>query len=400
MTAPWDLLHVITKLELGGAQRVAMYQVEHSRFVTGERHLAFGPGGLLDAEAERLPGVVTHRLGALGRHVSPLDDARAVAEVATLVRALKARRPGARLLVHTHSSKAGVVGRLGAALAGADRIVHTIHGFGHNHQGRGPLRWALTAAERLAAHACDGLIAVTLANICEGERDRLLADRPARVVRAGIELDAFVRPARPRAEVRAALGIAEDAVVVLTVACLKPQKDPATWAEVGRRVTAEVPGAVFLLAGDGDLRPSTEAFIFEHGLGRRLRLLGWRDDVPDLLHASDVFFLPSLWEGLPQVVVQAMAARLPVVATAVDGTPEAVRDGETGYLVAPGDAKGMAAILVRLALSPEERRCLGERGSEMVDPFSAEQMMRDLDAFYAELAARRPRRLLARARSQ
>jgi glycosyltransferase involved in cell wall biosynthesis len=385
--AAWDLLHLITKLELGGAQLATLREVAGSCFATGARHLAFGPGGQLDEAARALPGVTVHTLPSLGRAVSPLDDVRAVLEVATLVRRL--RRPGARLLVHTHSSKAGVVGRLAARLGGADLVVHSVHGFGHTHHARGLGRRLLASAEWLAGWACDGLTADSLANVRQGERESLFHGRPARVVRCGVDLDAFATPKRERARVRAELGVGAEAPVVLTLACLKPQKDPLTWAEVGRRVTAARPGTVFLLAGDGELRPAVEAFIASRGLQGSLRLLGWRQDVAELLHASDVFFLPSRWEGLPQAIVQAMAARLPVVATDVDGNPEAVRPDETGVLCRPGDADAMSVALLALLADPARRAALGARGATCAEPFSERQMLADLDAFYAELAASR-----------
>jgi len=380
----WDLLHVITKLELGGAQLATLREVERARFATGARHLAFGPGGALDATAARLPGVTTHVVEALGREVSPTDDLAAILAIARLVRRL--RRPGARLLVHTHSSKAGVVGRLGARLGGADRVVHSVHGFGHGHGRTGAAAAALYSAEWVAGLAAHGFTADSLANVLQGEREGLFHGRPARVVRCGVDLAAYRQPAVSRAETRARLGLEPDAAVVLTLACLKPQKDPRTWVEVAARVAAAAPGVVFLMAGDGELRAEVEALIAARGLERSARLLGWRRDVPDLLHASDVFFLPSLWEGLPQAIVQAMAARLPVVATAVDGNPEAVHAGDNGYLVAPGDVPAMTTALSRLLADPALRARLGGRGPALAEAFSEERMIRDLDAFYAEVA--------------
>ncbi len=379
----WDVLHIITKLELGGAQLATLCEVERSSFVSGQRHLAFGPGGLLDARARELMGVELHELTSLGRAVRPGAELFALFEIARLVRRLK--RPEARLIVHTHSSKAGVLGRLGAYLGGADVIIHSIHGFGHSHHGRRLTRAFFWLLEKVASLVTTGFTADSHANIEEGRRDGLLGKRPCQVVHCGVALASFARSMSVRKEARAELGIKDEERVVLTLACLKPQKDPLTFARVAAKVAAQAPRAVFLLAGDGELRPALEDFIGTRGLSSRLRLLGWRHDVSRLLAAADVFLLTSRFEGLPQAIIQAMAAGLPVVATRVDGNGEAVREGETGLLCAPGDVEGLSAAV--LALVTDDERCarMGRAALVRCAPFSEEQMLAGLDAFYARV---------------
>jgi glycosyltransferase involved in cell wall biosynthesis len=375
----WRVLHLITQLELGGAQLATLEQVAHGRF--GKRRLlGYGPGGQLDGETEKLTGVQCMPISHLVRSVSPIADALAVVEIARLVRGL--RRQG-RLLVHTHSSKAGIVGRLGAYLGGADCIVHSVHGFGHSHHGGWLSRRLFTLAERLAARVTDGFTSDSQQNIDDGRAQHLFAGRPARVVRCGVRLDAFAEAKRSRAAMRRALDLPANAEVVLNVSCLKPQKDPLTFAEVAAEVLSRRPRAHFLIAGDGELRSALEQRATALGLGERFRLLGWRRDVPDLLHASDVLMLTSRWEGLPQVLPQAMAARLPIVATHVDGVPEAVVDN--GILVAPGDVAAMSAAVQRLLGNAALRRKFGERGAARSREFSAEGMLRALDQLYEEL---------------
>jgi glycosyltransferase involved in cell wall biosynthesis len=383
----WIMVHVITKLELGGAQLATLHEVAHSRFPTEARYLVYGPGGMLDDSARRLANTQCIELPALGRRLSPLKDLGAIGELARILRRLKRAHPGAKLLVHTHSSKAGIIGRLAARLGRADCVVHSIHGFGHSHFGTGLTRRVLLAAERLAGRVTHGFTADSAANLREGERDRLLGCRPRKVVRCGIDLAEYREPQHSRAEMRRALGIPAEAPVVLTVACLKPQKDPLCWAEVVRHVAQERPDARFLYAGDGELRAPLEAFIRQHDLAAQARLLGWRDDVANLLHASDLFLLTSRWEGLPQVFPQAMAARLPIVATAVDGNPEAVRDGENGLLFEAGHAAGMAAGIVALLQDAARRQAMAAAGSRRAADFSCERMLADLDEFYRLLTS-------------
>jgi glycosyltransferase involved in cell wall biosynthesis len=378
----WDLAHVITKLELGGAQLATLYEVEHATACTGDRFLLYGPGGMLEPEARALEKVRAVEVPALAREVRPGRDARAVAQLSLALRRL--RTPGRRLLVHTHSSKAGILGRGAARAAGADVVVHSIHGFGHADPWAPALRrGAFLAAEQLAAHITDGYTADSAANLDQAWRDGILGQVPARVVRCGIDTGAFAKPARQPAAVRAELGCGSD--VVLGAFCFKPQKDPITFLRVAAEVLRHRPDTEFWLAGDGELRPVVEEEIGRLGIGERVRLLGWRRDVADLLHACDLLLHTSLWEGLPQVFPQAMVAGRAVVATSVDGAPEAIEDGVTGLLCAPGDVHALAAAVVQLLADPALRETMGRSGKAAAAAFSRERMVEELDRLYLEL---------------
>jgi glycosyltransferase involved in cell wall biosynthesis len=378
----WDLAHVITKLELGGAQLATLYEVERATACTGDRFLLYGPGGMLEPEARALENVRSVEVPALAREVRPGRDAWAVAQLGQALRRL--RTPGRRLLVHTHSSKAGILGRWAARVAGAEVVVHSIHGFGHADPGASALRrGAFLAAEQLVAHLTDGYTGDSAATLDQARRDSILGRVPARVVRCGIETGAFARPAREPTAVRAEMGCTSD--VVLGAFCLKPQKDPITFVRVAAEVLRHRPHTEFWLAGDGELRSAVEKEIGRLGIGERVRLLGWRRDVSDLLHASDLLLHTSLWEGLPQVFPQAMVAGRAVVATSVDGAPEAIEDGVTGLLCAPGDVVALAAGVVQLLADPTLRETMGRRGNAAAAGFSRERMVEDLDRLYLEL---------------
>jgi glycosyltransferase involved in cell wall biosynthesis len=388
----WNLVHIITRLELGGAQLATLCEVERSRFPAGKRFLLYGPGGMLDAEANALRDITCLPVFALQRPIAVAADARALAELRHALVRCKAGAPAGRWLVHTHSSKAGILGRFAARFAGVDRIVHSIHGFGHRPQEGRLVHEALLTAEQLAAQVTDGVTADSQANLTQAEAEGIIfPSMPAMVVRCGIDVAAFTRPRTEPAVVRASLGIPVSHRVVVSVACLKPQKDPATYVRVAARVIAQRPETTFLLAGDGELRPTVEAMAAELGLGTRFKLLGWRRDVADLLHMSDLFMLTSLWEGLPQALAQALAAGLPIVATDVDGAPEAVRHGESGFLAPAGAVDELARHALSLLGDESRRRAMGARGRESVGEFSVGQMLEDLDAFYAKVTSTRPR---------
>jgi glycosyltransferase involved in cell wall biosynthesis len=207
------------------------------------------------------------------------------------------------------------------------------------------------------------------------------------VIRSGIAIDAYRCRPEARAAARAALGVPPGAPLVGMIACLKPQKAPEDFVAVAARVRAALPEARFFLAGDGERRQAVEAAARAAGLDGAFQLLGWRRDVPELLAALDVLVLTSRWEGLPRVLPQAMAAGRPVVATNVNGAPEAVRDGVTGYLVPPGDIAGLADRVIALLRDPATREAMGRAARAAVHEFDATEMVRRQEALYGRLVA-------------
>lgn len=381
---PWSLVHIITRLELGGAQRATLYEIANSQF-GATRHLLYGPGGMLDAEAQALPGVQCIPVPDLVRELNPRRDLRALWHITRILRHL--RGVGGRLLVHTHSSKAGIIGRVAARLAGAEVVVHSIHGFGHTHHGSALTRRVLTVAEQIAGRLTDGFTADSAANFRQGRREGLLGRAQLQVAYCGIDVSDYA-PA-DRGAARTALGLPPDNPVVLSICCLKPQKAPESIVAVARIVLAQHPQTTFLIAGDGECRPTVEAAIRAAGLAQRVQILGWRHDIPQLLQAASIFLLTSLWEGLPQTFFQAMATALPIVATRVDGAPEAVVHGQTGYLFAPTDHPGLARAVSQILTDPHLAARLGQAGLAKVPQFSAATMLQNVEHLYATLTTPR-----------
>jgi glycosyltransferase involved in cell wall biosynthesis len=375
--------HVITLLELGGAQENTLYTVSHLRepFLPT---LVCGPGGILDNDARRL-GVPLRFVPSLGRRARPARD---LAALLALVRIFRRERPD---IVHTHSSKAGILGRLAARLASVPRIVHTIHGYGFNATRTWPARQAFLALERLAARVTDRFIAVSRANLAEGVALGLFTPDRVSLIRSGVALGDFedasrrTGPGARREGLRQELGLPPGAPLVGMVACLKPQKSPLTFIEVAARVLRDVPGATFLVAGDGELRAAVERRAAELGLDGRLRLLGWRRDVPRVMAALDVLLHTSLWEGLPRVLPEAIASGVPIVATSVDGTSDILQDGRTGLVRPPGDVEGLAADVKRLLLDRTFARGLAERARSVLGEFDIDAMVRAQESLYLSL---------------
>ena len=375
------LVHLITRLELGGAQQNTLYCAAHhdrSRFAVG---LWAGQGGILDSEARALRDTDVKLLPWFSHAIQPWRDAGALARLAAMLVGVD--------VLHTHSSKAGILGRLAAKAAGVRAVVHTVHGWSFNDVQPDPVRRAYIELERAAARMTDRLICVSESDRAKGLALGIGLPEQYRVVRSGIDPALYLARAGARERVRAALGFEPVDVVVGSIANFKPQKAPLDFIEAARRALRQAPHVKFMLAGDGELRDAVVRAIGEAGLGRAVRLLGWRQDVPDLLAAMDVFMLTSLFEGLPRAVLQAMAAALPVVVTDTGGTREVVDDGVTGYLTRAGDVDALAQGVVALASDRELRRRFGIAGQARLGAaFDIRGMVLDLERIYDELLGR------------
>jgi glycosyltransferase involved in cell wall biosynthesis len=339
---------------------------------------------MLDARAAGTPSLRVAFVDDLVREVVPLRDAKAFFALRSLLLGEKRKAPGNPLIVHTHSSKAGILGRAAARAAGADLVIHSIHGFGFHDGQSSFVRASYVAAERLVSHWTDAFVAVSEENIRTGEKAGVLRRERCRLIRSGFDTGRFLGGSREAG--RRILGIGEAERVVGTVAVFKPQKAPLDFVETARLVAKELPGARFVMVGDGELRPEAERAAAAAGLADRFSFPGWRKEMPDILSAFDVFLLTSRWEGLPKVVPQAMIAGIPVVATAVDGTKEVVDHGVDGFLAPPGDVGSLSRAVVDI-LSGRLRLRVGSQRERLLREFDQEAMVKAQERLYSELLA-------------
>jgi glycosyltransferase involved in cell wall biosynthesis len=373
--------HVITKLELGGAQEMAMQVasgLDRKRF---RSVLIAGPGGLLTEEARALDGVDVHIVPTLIREIHPLKDLRTLWG---LVRTFRRLHPN---IVHTHSSKAGILGRLAAWLAGVPCVLHTIHGYGVTPAQSAWLRKTLLALEWTAGLVTTHWIAVSQADRRQGIAWGLFTASKVSVVRPGIDPAPFVTSidSAERDRLRAELGVGPEQLLVGTVACLKPQKSPQDFVTVAAIVCERIAAARFVLAGDGVLRPQIEGLVQEHGLGERVTLLGWRRDVASLLKAFDLFLLTSHWEGLPCVLLEARAARVPIVATRVGGAAEAIVEPVQGIFCAAGDVRAIGEQVCRMLEDEDYRTTLRESAEAFPEEFTIQETVKQYQSLYTHL---------------
>ncbi len=378
------VVHVITMLEWGGAQENTLHTVEALDPERFDRVLVAGRGGLLAPAAARIPGCRFRQIDVLVREIRPVSDVLAYRALAEIFRDEKRRAAGVPLVVHTHSSKAGILGRAAAKAAGADAVVHSIHGFGF-HDGQSlPVRASYVALERMASRWTDVFVVVSEENIRSGVAARIFTADRCRLIRSGFDSAKFL--AGSRKEGRAILGVPEGTPVVGTVAVFKPQKAPLDFVAVARRVADEIPGVHFVMVGDGELQPAAERAADAASLSERFHFTGWRKEIPDLLKAFDVFLLTSRWEGLPRVVPQALLAGIPVVATSVDGTREIVDDGVDGFLGPPGDVSTLAARVAQI-LSGKTRLDPAFKRDRLLREFDRREMVHAQERLYAGLLA-------------
>ena len=378
------ICHIVTKLELGGAQFTTLFTVAHLDRVRFRPILITGEPGLLDDEARKLEGVEFYQVPSLVRLIRPWRDLRAFVE---LTRLLKSLRPA---IVHTHSSKAGILGRWAAWLAGVPIIIHTIHGYGITPAQPRWLQFLLIGLERLTGLITTRWILVSEADAVKGLRWKLFRQGAFMVIRPGADTRVFQGsrlPISDTGEFRAECGVGSEHLLVGTVAPLKPQKAPQDFVAVAARVCARVPAARFVWVGDGELRPGVEAAIRRAGLEGRIRLAGWRRDIPDVMRAMDVFLLTSHWEGLPQVLLQARANCVPIVATRAGGSAEAFVEGKHGWLCDPGDIEALAAQVIRLLMDSAERERMRRNGGHIPNEFNMWAALRKREQLYAMLLA-------------
>ena len=373
------VLHVITRFIAGSGGNTLMSAagMDQDRYDTW---VAAMPGGPLWAQA-RVAGVHTVEIRHMRERISPWHDLRACQELVALIRRERFT------VVHTHCSKAGLIARVAARLAGTPVVVHTFHILAA-HDGLSPLRRRVyLALERRVRRFAHHYVAVAPRLARQAVEQRVAPPGRVTVVPSAVDLSSI--PTADDVRVRATLGIAEHAQVVGTVGRIVAQKAPLDFVRMSALVHLQHPGAVFVMVGDttlesGGLEEQTRREADR--LGVPILFTGFREDAPRVAATFDVYVVPSRHEGLGRALTEAMASGRPVVATAVNGVPDLVEPGVTGLLVAPGDVDGLAEATMWMLRHPEDARLMGTQARERVrSHFSPEEMCEALDALYSGL---------------
>lgn len=380
------IVRVIARLNIGGpAIHVTTLTagLDPCRFesllVTGTENP--GEGSLLDAALARgiRPVVIPEIVGEFS--LKPRDAKALVA----LYRLMRTERPQ---IVHTHTAKAGFLGRLAARLAGVPIVVHTYHGH-VLHGYYGPLKaHLLRRMEWALARLTDGIIAVSEQVKADLVAYGVAGPDKIRVIPLGFDLEPFLSSASHRGALQREMGLGNGTRLVGIVGRVFPIKNHRLFLDAAAQVAAADRHARFVVVGDGTLRPEMEAHARQLGIAEKVVFTGWRRDLPLIYPDLDVLVVSSKNEGTPVSAIEAMASGRPVVATRVGGLPDLIDDGRTGCLVPSEDAPALAAAILRVLGDPDGARRMGEAAQELVrERYRAERLVRDLEGFYVELLA-------------
>jgi len=360
------VLRIIARLNIGGPALHVTHLARGLNPARFETMLVTGQVGPGEGDMSDLARGLNWRvIPELGRELAPTADAITLIKLWGLIRRFRPH------IVHTHTAKAGAVGRVAARLAGVPLVVHTFHG--HTFRGYwGPFgSRAVVAIEQMLARLTDRLIAVS-----DRVRDDLIEFRigpPEKIaaIPVGLDLEPFAQMERSPSE----------EPIVGIVGRLVPVKNHALFLEMARRlICGGFPGR-FVVVGDGELRGELEESTVD--LGDRVAFTGWRRDLPQVYSQLSVVVNTSINEGTPVALIEAMAAGVPVVATAVGGAPDVVRPGETGWLAPGGDADALAES-VKAALR-DDGRIAARAQAEVLERYSKERLIRDVEKLYESL---------------
>jgi glycosyltransferase involved in cell wall biosynthesis len=377
------VLHPITRLIVGGAQENTMYTaalLDKEKFSV---EILSGPqtgseGSLIEEVKNR--GITLTIIHELLRQLSPINDMIAFLKI---FRQIKQKE---YLIVHTHSSKAGIIGRFAARLAKTPIIIHTVHGWSfHDHMPRF-IRRSYILLERITATFTNKLIVVNQEDIKKGLREQIGKPEQYILIRSAIPIEEFNKKNSERDAIRKTLGLPINAPVLGNIGRFSIQKNPLDWIRIAGMVAAEIPNSYFIMVGDGPLKEQAIEMIENTGLKDRMILTGLRRDVANMLSVIDVFLLTSLWEGLPRVIPQAMMMEIPVVAYHVDGLKDIIINTKNGYLCNPGDIHSATKYCVKLLSEPKLRQEMGAFGRTMVEEdFDLRKMISQIEHIYLEL---------------
>jgi glycosyltransferase involved in cell wall biosynthesis len=380
------VVHIITKLELGGAQINTVYTYENLDEKRFEAFLLCGPGGILTGRVKKKEGLLTVK--DLVREINPVKDLKAFGQ---MKRILKKIRPD---IVHTHSSKAGILGRMAAYFSGVPVIIHSVHGFSFSPFQSPLKRTFYITAEKIVSRFTHHVVFVSHQDMETARQKKLVRDNYS-LIRSGFPFENFLKSNPDIAALREKYQITATAFVCGILAPFKPQKGLFHLIEIAEKVL-ESPGrkrdVVFVIAGDGELRAAIESKLQEKGILRHFRLPGFIFDIEPLIAMFDLGISTALWEGLPQSLVQLRLKKKAVVASQIPGNREVIKDDKNGFLVDVQDYETFSEKILYLINHEDQRKRLAEYSDEDFSPWEAGFMVKAQESLYKKLTAARPSR--------
>jgi glycosyltransferase involved in cell wall biosynthesis len=375
-----SILHVITHLELGGAQKATLSLLSYLGSKKYKLFLATSCKGELGEEAKRIPYLEIKCLPRLKSQPSIFFDLICLFSLYRFIRRQNIK------LVHTHCPKAGIIGRWAAKLAGVPLIVHTYHGLGFEAAGNPISRWFYIWLERLTAKITNFLILVCDENIKKAKRYKIGNTKQFILIKEGIDKNKLDNPTVSREELLTSIGFSKKYYIITLIAALKPQKRPLDFIKAAEFITSKYSNARFLIVGDGKLKRKINRAIIKNRLERFVKLVGWQKDIENWLNATDLVVSTSEWEGMPLAVLEAMYLGKAVVATSVDGISEVLKDNVNGLLYDCGDIDSLRDKISYIIEDQNAGRRLGGNAkSSMKDRFELSSFHKTTDELYQKL---------------
>ena len=375
MSKKIKLLHVITHLPIGGAQDNTLYTVELLNKDKYDISLSCNLNGELVSRAKKVKHLKLYDVPNLHREVSIINDIRAFLSLYKLIKKENFT------IIHTHSSKAGFLGRIAAMLNKTPIVIHTIHGFAFHDYMNSFKKNIFIYLEKLSAKWTHGLVTVSNLNKKKVVDLGIAPIEKLKNIYSGIDLTLFINEKND--QFRKELNLDSNHLLLGSVGRLSNQKDPITMIEAFCIVIKRFPNAHLTLVGDGELRDEILIKIDQLQLNGRVHLTGNKNDPWKIYHSLDLFIMSSIYEGLGRSITEALSCGVPVVCTSVEGVPEIVRDNETGILVPPKDPSALATGIIKSLNDMDNARKMAEEGRKFVNEnFDVKKMVDDIDTLY------------------
>ncbi|MEN8152383.1 MAG: glycosyltransferase family 4 protein [Acidobacteriota bacterium] len=342
------VVHLITKLELGGAQLNTVFTFENLNPEIFEVFLITGDGGILNTEVEEFCKMNKNYSGKfimikdLVRSINPIKDIKALLN---LRKEFKLIKPD---IIHTHSSKAGILGRLAGSLAGVGVVIHSVHGFSFSSHQSFLRRSFFSFAEKIISGLTTHFVFVSKNDIEVAEKKKLVKNKNYSLIRSGFPVKKFIDVSINKSAARKKYNINNSMFVCGIIAPFKPQKGLFHLIKIASLVLKEDKDILFIIAGDGTLREKIEYELEQEGISDNFRLPGFINDIDKMIPLFDIGLTTSLWEGLPQSLVQMRLNKKAVVASNIPGNNEIIINGENGYLIDIKDHKKFAEAILSL----------------------------------------------------
>lgn len=376
------ICHVITKPELGGAQITTLNLVLNLPKDKYDISLITSSRGILKQDFKKIADAKVYFLPFLIRAINPIVDILAFIHIYLIYRSNK------HDLIHTHSSKAGIIGRWAARFAKIKIIIHTVHGWSFNDYQPLILKRLYIFLEKITARFTAKIICVSENDIKTGLRYKIAPREKFVLIKYGIPLEKFRKKEINKERKRKELGIRNNGPVVGMISCLKPQKSPEDYVRAAIKIYDAMPGVNFLLAGNGILRNRCKNILKHSGIDGRFIFAGWRKDISEILDILDVFVLTSKWEGMSVAMIEALSKGKPAVVTDAGGAIELVKDGVSGYVTKPGAYEETAGRVVTMLKDKSLLSSMGREAELSIDEsFDIKNMARNVDRLYQECFA-------------